>query len=158
MIAAINWITVPLRQFGWVSLITVRSFDFMMRAIVALVICYSAFLSEIFRAGIEAVSKGQVEAARALGLSSSQILRMIIMPQAVRVIFPPLGNQFISMVKDSSLVSVLGVQDVTQIANVYSAASYEFLATYNVLAFIYVAINICLSILLRTVERRIRVA
>ena len=89
--------------------LTVRNFDLTWRAIIALTICYSAFLAEVFRAGIEAVPIGQIEAARALGLHRGQIRRHIVAPQAFRIILPPLGNDFVSMIKDSALVSALGV-------------------------------------------------
>jgi polar amino acid transport system permease protein len=111
LVAAINWLLEPLG-----GAITIRQFDFAWRAIVALTICYSAFIAEIFRAGIEAVNRGQVEAAWALGLSRRQCFRLVIAPQALRMILPPLGNDFVSMVKDSALVSALGVQDITQLA------------------------------------------
>ena len=153
---AVNWLTTPLQQLNLLPAITVRNFDLTWRAVLALVICYSAFLSEIIRAGIEAVPKGQIEAARALGLSKWQILRMIIAPQAVRIAFPPLGNQFVSMVKDSSLVSVLGVQDVAQLANTYSSATYDFFSTYNILTIIYLIIVLIISAILNKIENQIR--
>ena len=84
------------------------------RAIIALAVIYGAFLAEIFRAGIESISKGQMEAARSLGMTYGQSMRHIILPQAIRNISPALGNDFIAMLKDSSLVSVLAVRDLTQ--------------------------------------------
>jgi len=155
-VAAANWVLSPLQHLGWLPLLTVRNFDLTWRAIVALTVCYSAFISEIFRAGIEAVPHGQVEAARALGLHNTQISRHIIAPQAFRIILPPLGNDFVSMVKDSALVSSLGVQDITQLGKVYSASTFKFFETYNVVAFLYLAMTITLSLVVRYAERRLR--
>ena len=90
------------------------SVDFKWRAIIALALIYAAYLAEVFRAGIESISKGQTEAGRALGMSHSQTLRRIVLPQAVRNITPALGNDAIAMLKDTSLVSVLAVRDITQ--------------------------------------------
>ena len=134
----------------------VRDVSLMWRAIIALMIAYSAFIAEIFRAGIQSVDKGQIEAAKALGLSRFQRFRFIVFPQALKVIFPPLSNDFISMVKDSSLVSVLGVADITQMAKVYAAGSFRFFETYSIVAYIYLVLTIGLSLALRQVERRMR--
>jgi len=155
-IAAANWLTQPLQAIGWLPELTVRNFDLTWRAIIALMICYSAFLAEVFRAGIQAVPQGQVEAARALGLSPGQIFRKIIAPQAFRIILPPLGNDFVSMIKDSALVSSLGVQDITQIGKVYSAATFKFFDTYNVVAFLYLTMTISLSLVVRYIEHRMK--
>eukprot|EP01035_Chromulina_nebulosa_P065868 gene65868-90129_t len=87
---------------------------------------YSAFIAEIFRAGFQSIDKGQIEASMALGLSRYQRFRLIVFPQAIRVIFPPLSNDFVAMVKDSSLVSVLGVADITQMGKIYASASLSF--------------------------------
>ena len=155
-IVAANWLTHPLQLLGWMGPLTVRNFDLTWRAIIALTVCYSAFLSEIFRAGIEAVPLGQIEAARSLGLNGLQIGRHIVAPQAFRIILPPLGNDFVSMVKDSALVSALGVQDITQLGKVYSSGSFKFFETYNVVAFLYLTMTISLSLLVRLIERHMR--
>jgi len=154
-IVAANWLTHPLQTIGLMPPLTVRNFDLTWRAIIALMICYSAFLSEVFRAGIQAVPEGQVEAARALGLSPRQIFRKIVAPQAFRIILPPLGNDFVSMIKDSALVSSLGIADITQLGKVYSAATFKFFETYNVVAFLYLTMTISLSLLVRFIERRL---
>lgn len=151
LVAAINWLLEPLG-----GAITIRQFDFAWRAIVALTICYSAFIAEIFRAGIEAVNRGQVEAAWALGLSRRQCFRLVIAPQALRMILPPLGNDFVSMVKDSALVSALGVQDITQLGKVYSSSTFLFFETYNVVAFLYLTMTVSLSLLVRLLEYYLR--
>lgn len=154
MVSAWNWLMTPFMELGWMGQLTVRQFDFTWRAIIALMIAYSAFLAEIFRAGIEAVDKGQIEAARALGLRPWPIFRHIIAPQALRTILPPYGNDFVSMIKDSALVSALGVQDITQLGKVYSASSFKFFETYNVVAFLYLVMTISLSLGVRWLEYR----
>ena len=146
----------PLVAAGWIEPLMVRDVSLMWRAIIALMIAYSAFIAEIFRAGIQSVDKGQIEAAKALGLSRFQRFRFIVFPQALKVIFPPLSNDFISMVKDSSLVSVLGVADITQLGKIYAAGSFRFFETYSVVAYIYLVLTIGLSLALRQVERRMR--
>ncbi|MEZ5864211.1 MAG: amino acid ABC transporter permease [Geminicoccaceae bacterium] len=143
------------REAGLVGELQVRDVSLLWRAIIALTIGYSAFIAEVFRAGILAVDPGQIEAAEALGLSPWQRFRLIVLPQAIRVILPPLGNDFVAMVKDSSLVSVLGVADITQMGKVYAAGSFRFFETYNVVAYTYLAMVIALSLALRALERRL---
>lgn len=148
-----NWATAPIQAQGLMGEMTVRMFDFTWRAIIALTISYSAFLAEIFRAGIEAVDRGQVEAARALGLNRRYIFRFIVAPQALRLILPPLGNELVAMIKDSALVSALGVQDITQLGKVYSASTFKFFETYNVVAFLYLVMTISLTLVVRWLEK-----
>jgi His/Glu/Gln/Arg/opine family amino acid ABC transporter permease subunit len=133
-----------------------RDLSLMWRAIIALAIGYSAFLAEVFRAGIQAVDPGQIEAAKALGLGPWARFRLVVFPQALRTVLPPLGNDFVAMVKDSSLVSVLGVADVTQLGKIYAAGSFRFFETYNVVAFVYLTMTLALSLALRGLERRLR--
>ena len=151
MVVAINW---ALQPFD--TAITIRQFDFAWRAIVALTVCYSAFIAEIFRAGIESVDRGQLEAARSLGLSRWKCFRLVTFPQALRTILPPLANDFVSMIKDSALVSALGVQDITQLGKVYSSGTFLFFETYNVVALLYLTLTISLSLLVRILERYLR--
>ncbi|TDO95517.1 amino acid ABC transporter permease [Marinomonas balearica] len=145
----------PIEQ-GWVDKARTRDFTLLWRAIFALSISYSAFIAEVFRAGIQEVGKGQIEAAQALGLSSWQRFRLIIMPQAIRKILPPLGNDFVAMIKDSALVSVLGVQDITQLGKVYSSSTFQFFETYNVVAFMYLVLTLGLSLLISAFEHYLR--
>jgi len=151
-----NWAIGSLVALGWVEPMSVRQFDFTWRAIIALTIAYSAFLAEIFRAGIEAVDKGQVEAAKALGLGKWRTFRHIVGPQAARTILPPYGNDFVAMIKDSALVSALGVQDITQLGKVYSASTFKFFETYNIVAFLYLVMTISLSLGLRWLEHYLK--
>jgi His/Glu/Gln/Arg/opine family amino acid ABC transporter permease subunit len=147
-----NWMVAPLGLEPWRT----RDFPLLWRAIIALTIAYSAFLAEIFRAGLLSVDKGQIEAAMALGLNGWQRFRLIVFPQAIRTILPPLGNDFVAMVKDSSLVSVLGVMDVTQLGKVTAAGNFRYFETYNVVALVYLTMTITLSIVLRRFEARMR--
>ncbi len=127
-------------------------------AIVALAFTYAAFESETFRAGIQSVHRGQVEAARSLGMNYFQLMRFIVLPQAIRVILPPLGNDLVSMVKDSSLVALLGINDITQLAKLSSAASFRYLETYLIAAAIYLTMTTIGSILVRYLERKLAIA
>jgi len=161
LVQTINWIGQMLIETGVLAGLgnlmvdlSVRDLNFTVRAILALTIGYSAFVSEIFRAGIQSVSRGQIEAARSLGMTHWQAMRYVILPQAVRNVLPPLGNEFIAIVKDSSLVSVLGVQDITQLGKVYSASTFRFFETYNVVGFLYLIMTIGLALLVRITEKR----
>ncbi|WP_421594435.1 amino acid ABC transporter permease [Shinella sp. M27] len=156
LVAVINFVISPLVSAGYAEPMLVRDLSLMWRAIIALMIGYSAFIAEVFRAGIQSVDKGQVEAAKALGLSRFQRFRLVVFPQAVRVILPPLGNDFVAMVKDSSLVSVLGVADITQMGKVYASGSFRFFETYSIVAYVYLILTIGLSLALRGFERRMR--
>jgi amine acid ABC transporter, permease protein, 3-TM region, His/Glu/Gln/Arg/opine family len=151
-----NFLIGSLVQGGWLEPLQVRDVSLMWRAIIALTIGYSAFIAEIFRAGFQSVDRGQIEAAMSLGLNRYQRFRLIILPQAIRVIFPPLSNDFVAMVKDSSLVSVLGVADISQAGKIYASGSFRFFETYSIVAYIYLILTIGLSLLLRQVEKRMR--
>ena len=152
VVYAINWALEPLGADPWRT----RDFPLLWRATLALAIGYSAFIAEVFRAGIQSVEPGQIEAAEALGLSRWQRFRHIVFPQAIRTILPPLGNDFVAMVKDSSLVSVLGVSDITQLGKVTAAGNFRYFETYNIVALIYLTLTITLSIGLRRLERQMR--
>lgn len=147
-----NWV---LAQMG-AEPIRARDFSLLWRAIIALTIAYSAFIAEVFRAGLQSVDEGQIEAAEALGLSRWQAFRHVVFPQAIRTILPPLGNDFVAMVKDSSLVSVLGVTDITQLGKVISAGNFRYFETYNVVALLYLTMTVTLSLILRRIEQRLR--
>ena len=160
----IAFVGAPLFVTAWNATLTplgmeplkVRDVSLLWRAIIALTIGYSAFIAEVFRAGILAVDIGQIEAAKTLGLGRWHRFRHIIFPQALRTILPALGNDFIALIKDSSLVSVLGVADITQLAKVYAAGSFRFFETYNIVAYVYLLMTILLSLMLRKFERRLK--
>lgn len=125
-------------------------------AIAGLAFIYGAFLSEVFRAGIQAVPKGQVEAAKSVGMTNIQTMRLVIIPQAVRNVLPPLGNNFISMIKDTSLVTILGTNEITQLARRWSGSQFTYLETYAVLSMIYLTMTISGSLIVQIMERRLR--
>ena len=126
------------------------------RAIIALSFTYGAFLAEIFRAGIQSIGRGQMEASRSLGMSYAQAMRYVILPQAVRNVLPALGNDFVAMVKDSSLISLLGVRDITQLAKVYTGRTFRFREAYVTLSVLYLTMTVSLSLLVQVFERRLR--
>ena len=152
LVVAVNWIGGFLGLEPWRT----RDFPLIARAVIALMLAYSAFLAEVFRAGLLSVDKGQIEASQALGLNGWQRFRLVVFPQAFRVILPPLGNDFVAMVKDSSLVSVLGVADITQLGKVLAAGNFRYFETYNVVALVYLTMTIGLSLALRRLEARLR--
>jgi polar amino acid transport system permease protein len=126
------------------------------RAIIALAVTYGAFLAEIFRAGIQSITRGQMEAARSLGMSYGQAMRYVILPQAIRNVLPALGNDFVAMVKDSSLVSVLAVRDITQVSRLYAGSTFRFREAYITLAVMYLTMTVLLSLIVQVIERRLR--
>jgi polar amino acid transport system permease protein len=124
------------------------------RAIAGLAIAYGAFEAEVFRAGIESIERGQMEAARSLGMSHFQAMRHIILPQAIRVVLPPLGNDFISMLKDSSLATVLAVRELTHTAQLHRARTFRSWESLGTVAFLYLVLTLSLSMLVKWMERR----
>jgi polar amino acid transport system permease protein len=125
-------------------------------AIVGLVICYGAYMAEIFRAGIESIPKGQMEAARSLGMSYLQSMRHVILPQAIRVVLPPVGNEFIMLIKDTSLVSVVAVADLTRRGREYMAAHFNPIETWTLIALLYLIITLFSARLIAWLEKRRR--
>ncbi len=124
------------------------------RGVIAISIGYSAYMAEIFRAGIEAVPRGQIEAARSLGMSRWLVFRLVILPQALQVVTPPLGNEFIAMLKDTSLLSILSVRDVTQRMREFQASSFLPFEPFNSAAILYVALTLACASGLKWIERR----
>jgi polar amino acid transport system permease protein len=124
--------------------------------ILALSLNYGAYLTEIFRAGIQSISGGQREAAESIGMSRWQILRRVILPQAVRVIIPDIGNQFIAMQKDSSLVYYMGVWEMTYRANRFARQDSKFMEMFVTAAIFYWLLTIISSWLEGMLEKRLR--
>ena len=139
-------------------IVSIRDVPMEVRAIVALAIGYGAYEGEVFRAGIQSIGRGQMEAARALGLSYFQAMRFVILPQAVRRVLPPLGNDFISLLKDSSLATVLAVDELTQLGRIRRASTFRVLETFNVVAFLYLAMTLLLSSAVRWLENKLKIA
>ncbi|KXU85063.1 amino acid ABC transporter permease [Paraburkholderia monticola] len=124
--------------------------------VAALSLCYGAYMTEIFRAGIQSIPKGQWDAARALGLSHSMMMRLVILPQALRVIIPPTGNQFIAMLKDSSLVSVVGVWELTYVATTEGQREFRHMEMLISASVIYWLMSMVLEVIQSRIERRFR--
>ncbi len=125
-------------------------------AILAMSICYGAYMAEIFRAGIQSIPKGQMEAALALGMSRGQALRKIIIPQTVKVILPPIGNEFIALLKDSSLVSILAVSDLLRRGREYASTSFRYFESYTIIALIYLVMTLFFSRVVAFMEEKLR--
>lgn len=132
----------------------IQDVDMTVRAVLGLAFGYGAYEAEVFRAGIESISRGQTEAARSLGMTTGQTMRYIILPQAIRRVLPPFGNDFIAMLKDSSLVSVLAVRELTQLGKLNRARTFRTFETWNTVAFIYLILTLSLSIFVKLLERK----
>lgn len=125
-------------------------------AILGLTFCYGAYMSEIYRAGIQSISKGQMEAARSLGMTYFQAMRYVIIPQAIRVILPPVGNEFISLLKDSSLVSVVAVADMTRRGREFMSANFMPVQTWVMIALLYLVLTLLSARIINIIETRTR--
>jgi polar amino acid transport system permease protein len=123
-------------------------------AVLAIAICYGAYLAEVYRGGIESIERGQMEAARSLGMTYMQAMRHVILPQAIRRILPPLGNDFISMLKDSSLIAVIALPDLLQMGRLYVSRTFRAFEGYNTVALLYLVMTLFLSLIVRIVERK----
>jgi polar amino acid transport system permease protein len=123
-------------------------------AIVAITVCYGAYMSEIVRSGIQSVPRGQMEAARSLGMSHFQAMRHVVLPQAFRVILPPMGNEFVSLLKDSSLVSVVAVADLTRRGREFMSAHFNPIETWLMVALLYLVMTIVAARVVSYIERR----
>lgn len=125
------------------------------RASLAIGLIYAAFMAEVMRAGIESVSSGQSEAGMSVGLDKRQVFRLIVWPQAIKNILPALGNDLIALLKDSSLVSILAVRELTQMSRLWTGRNFQFFAGFLILAAIYLTLTVSLSLALQWYERRI---
>jgi len=123
-------------------------------AVLGMTFCYGAYMSEIVRAGIESIAKGQMEAARSLGMSYLQAMRYVILPQAVRIILPPVGNEFVALLKDSSLVSVVAVADITRRGREFMASTFLALETWMMVALLYLVMTLFFARVVAYVERK----
>lgn len=132
----------------------IRDVDMLYRGIIGLGISYGAFEAEVFRAGIQSIERGQMEAARSLGMTHYQAMRNIILPQAIRVIMPPLGNDFISMLKVSSLASILAIRELTHMSQLHRARSFRSWESLGIAALLYLVMTLSLSALVNLLERR----
>jgi polar amino acid transport system permease protein len=126
-------------------------------AVIGFTFAYGAYMTEVFRAGIQSIPKGQMEAARSLGMNYLQAMRYIVLPQAVRVILPPVSNEFVTLLKDSSLVSILAVSDLTRRGREYVARTFLSFDTFTMVALIYLILTLFFTRVSTAVERRMTV-
>ncbi len=125
--------------------------------VIGLTVNYSAYLSEVYRAGIQAVAKGQLEAAQALGMSRSLMMRLIILPQAIRIVVPPLGNYFISLFKDTSLASAITLKELIFTGQIISATNFQYFTIFTIIGVIYLVLSYPGSLAVQALERRMKI-
>ena len=142
-------------MFLYYALGSLIHIDGIVAAIIALSICFGAYMGEIIRAGIQSIPKGQTEAATALGLSKSQTFIHVILPQTIKVVLPAIGNEFISMLKDSSLVSILALSDILKRGREYISRTFLSLQTMLIVALIYLILTLILSRLVGLMEEKL---
>jgi len=124
-------------------------------AVIAMGVCYGAYMGEVFRAGIASIDHGQTEAARSLGFNRHQTMFYVILPQAWRTILPPVGNEFIALLKDSSLVSILAVSDILRRGREFASVTFNYFETYTMVALVYLVITLLLSKVVSSMEERL---
>ncbi|MEG0259488.1 MAG: amino acid ABC transporter permease [Lysinibacillus sp.] len=132
-----------------------HSLGYMVTGITALVLNSAAYNAEIFRAGIQSIDKGQMEAARSLGLTHNQAMRKVILPQAFRRMIPPLGNEFIAVLKDSSLVTIIAAPDILYTAKIVAGATFRTWEPYLVAAVLYLILTYGVTRIVALVEKRL---
>ncbi|OGQ50162.1 MAG: amino acid ABC transporter permease [Deltaproteobacteria bacterium RIFCSPLOWO2_02_FULL_47_10] len=142
------------RRFNMPSFVSYQANAYLM-AVIGLVFCYGAYMSEIYRAGIQSISKGQMEAARSLGMSYFQAMRYVVLPQAIRVIMPPVGNEFIALLKDSSLVSVVAVADITRRGREYMSTHFNPIEVWTFIALLYLVMTLFSARIVAIIERKL---
>ncbi|MBD1547817.1 amino acid ABC transporter permease [Roseibium aggregatum] len=120
--------------------------------VLGLALAHSCYLSETFRAGIEAIDKGQIEAARSIGMRRPLMMRRVVLPQAFRIVLPPYGNNIILLLKDSSLVSVISVTDLTMQGKMLASSTFDNMTVFTLVAFLYLCLTIPLNLLMRRLE------
>lgn len=143
--------------FFYFGLGKVINMDRFVAGVLAVGICYGAYLAEIFRSGIQAIDFGQHEAAMSLGMTRWQTLRHIILPQSVRIVVPPAANEFISCLKDSSLVSIIGLRELTRAGREYSSQYFLDFQTWLMVGLIYLMLTFTLTRVVKWLERRVAV-
>lgn len=139
--------------FIYFGLGSILNLDRFTAGVLAVGICYSAYLAEIFRSGIEAISLGQHEAALSLGMTRFQTLRYVVIPQSLRIVIPPIANEFIASLKDSSLVSIIGMRELTRAGREYYSQYFVDFQTWLLVGLIYLAMTITLTRVVKYLER-----
>jgi len=132
---------------GWLNISFIANYqaNAIFTAIIGLSVCYGAYMSEIYRAGIQSIPRGQIEAARSLGMTHFQSMRHVILPQAVRVVLPPVGNELVALLKDSCLVSVVAVADLTRRGREFMAVHFNPIEVWTMVALLYLVMTLFLS-------------
>lgn len=131
------------------------SFPIMVTGIVVLSLNSGAYVAEIFRGGIQGVDKGQVEAARSLGMTQKQAMRLVILPQAVKLVIPPMGNEFVMLLKDTSLLAAIGLSEIMKRGQIYTSVHFEPFPTYVAVALVYLVLTLSITRLVNWYERRL---
>jgi polar amino acid transport system permease protein len=135
------------------TFIRLRDIDPVVRIVFAFAVTYGAFMSEVFRAGIESIGRGQMEAARSLGMTQVQAMRYIILPQAIRNILPALANNFILLLKDTSLASTVAIPEISHLTRQYASNNFRYPEGLLILSYIYANLTIGLSLIVNQLER-----
>lgn len=150
---------VVIQQTGrWLGISALENYqaNAVFTAILAMTVCYGAYMSEIYRAGIQSIPRGQMEAARSLGMTYFQAMRHVILPQAVRIVLPPVGNEFIALLKDSSLVSVVAVSDLTRRGREFMATHFNPIEVWTMVALLYLVMTLLSGRGVAWLEKRTR--
>jgi len=143
--------------FFYFGLGAILNLDRLVAGILAIGVCFAAYLAEIFRSGIEAISHGQYEAALSLGMTRAQVMRHVILPQSLRIVLPPAANEFIACLKDSSLVSIIGLREITRAGREFYSQYFVDFQTWFMVGIIYLAMTLTLSRLVVRLEKRFAV-
>lgn len=143
--------------FIYFGLGKILNLDRFVAGILAVGICYSAYMAEIIRAGIQAIHRGQYEAALSLGMTRSQAMKHVILPQSLRIVIPPMANEFIACLKDSSLVSIIGLRELTRAAREYYSTYFVDFHTWLLVGLIYLVMTLSLSRLVSWMEKKFRI-
>jgi glutamine transport system permease protein len=143
-------------NYGMPQLIENYALPVLLAAVLACSLNSGAYVAEIFRAGVQSIEKGQMEAARSLGMTHAQAMRHVILPQAFKRVIPPLGNECIAMLKDTSLLSAIGVVELTKSGMLIVSRTYEAFAIYMAIALMYLAMTFTLSRGVDYLERRLK--
>ena len=131
------------------------SFPLLVTGVVVLSLNSGAYVAEIFRAGIQGVDKGQLEAARSLGMSHREAMRHVILPQAFKLVIPPLGNEFVMLLKDTSLLAAIGLSEIMKRGQIYTSVHYEPFPTYVAVALVYLCLTFTFTRIINWYERRL---
>jgi polar amino acid transport system permease protein len=144
--------------FVYFGLGKVINLDRFVAGVLAVGVCYGAYMAEIFRSGIEAIDYGQHEAAMSLGMTRWQTLRYIILPQSIRIVVPPAANEFIATLKDSSLVSIIGLRELTRAGREYANQTFLDFQTWLVVGIMYLILTLTLTRVVKYIEKKVAIA